>query len=76
MENSVPFSLWVAEALESYFECKKHEIEVHLVLGTQRLLELVDICVSHVFTSRREYSYPVSNMTLKDCGGVPISISA
>lgn len=40
MEKSDPLTLCVDEACESYLACKKHAIEVHLVLGTQRLLEL------------------------------------
>ena len=40
MENSEPFDLYVDEADESYLVCRKHAIEVHLTLGTQRLLEL------------------------------------
>jgi len=40
IEKSEPLTLYVDEACESYLACKKHAIEVHLVLGTQRLLEL------------------------------------
>lgn len=40
IENSVPLALYDDELEESYLACRKHAIEVHLVLGTQRLLEL------------------------------------
>lgn len=40
MENSEPFALYVDEAVESYLACRKHAIDVHLVLGIQRLLDL------------------------------------
>lgn len=32
--------MYVDEPSESYLACKKHAIELHWVLGTQRLLEL------------------------------------
>lgn len=41
MENSEPFALYVDEALESYLAWRKHAMDVHLVLGTQRLLDPV-----------------------------------
>ena len=40
MENVVPFALYVDDAFESYLAWRKHAIDVHDVLGTQRLLEL------------------------------------
>ena len=40
MENAEPFALYVDDAVESYLLCKKQAIDVHFVLGTQRLLEL------------------------------------
>ena len=41
MENVVPLGLYVEDALESYLVCKKHAIDVHFVLGTHKLLELI-----------------------------------
>ena len=40
MENSEPLALYVEEAEESYLAWRKQAIEVHLTLGTQRLLDL------------------------------------
>jgi hypothetical protein len=40
IEKDVPFGLYVEEALESYLVWRKQAIDVHWVLGTQRLLEL------------------------------------
>jgi hypothetical protein len=40
ISKDVPFFLWVEEAFESNFVWRKHAIEVHWTLGTQRLLEL------------------------------------
>jgi hypothetical protein len=40
MENSDPLALNVEDAVESYLACKKHAMDVHDLLGTQRLLEL------------------------------------
>jgi len=37
-----PFFLKVEETLESNFVCRKQAMEVQRVLGTQRLLELVN----------------------------------
>jgi hypothetical protein len=42
MENSEPLALWDDDALESYLVCRKQAIDVHLTLGTQRLLELIE----------------------------------
>ena len=36
----MPFALYVDDAFESYLAWRKHAIDVHDVLGTQRLLEL------------------------------------
>jgi hypothetical protein len=41
MENSDPLALYVVEAEESYLAWRKHAMEVHLELGTQRLLDPV-----------------------------------
>jgi hypothetical protein len=47
ISKDVPFFLWVEEELESNFVWRKHAIEVHLTLGTQRLLELkTDVSVT------------------------------
>ena len=40
MENSDPLALYVEDWDESYLEWRKQAMEVHLVLGTQRLDEL------------------------------------
>jgi hypothetical protein len=40
MAKEEPFSLYDEDALESYLVWRKQAMEVHLVLGTQRLLEL------------------------------------
>lgn len=40
IENSEPLALYVDEALESYLVWRKHAMDVHFELGTQRLLEL------------------------------------
>jgi hypothetical protein len=45
MENSEPLALYVEEADESYLAWRKQAMEVHLVLGTQRLLDLMQVRV-------------------------------
>ena len=40
MENEEPLALYVEDAEESYLAWRKQAIDVHWVLGTQRLLEL------------------------------------
>lgn len=44
MSNDEPLDLYVDDASWSYFAWKKHEIDVHDLLGTQRL---DDLLVSH-----------------------------
>ncbi len=58
MENSLPFALYVDEALLSYFWWRKQAIEVHCTLGTHRLL---DLCESQYDEVANIYSiYPPS----------------
>jgi hypothetical protein len=40
MEKAVPLGVWDDDDDESYLAWRKHAIEVHLELGTHRLLEL------------------------------------
>jgi hypothetical protein len=45
MENSEPFALYVDDDVESYLAWRKQAMEVHLVLGTQRLLDLKGLSI-------------------------------
>ena len=40
MEKAEPFALNVEDWAESYFACRKHAMDEHCTLGTQRLLDL------------------------------------
>jgi hypothetical protein len=65
----------VEELLDSYFAWRKHAIDVHLELGTQRLLDLGRVGVEYTIAKKGVFSYPVSRITLNDWGGVPSWIS-
>lgn len=64
MENSLPFALYVEEAVESYLAWRKQAIEVQLVLGTQRLLDLENLYIGKRKDDELIKAYPVSRMTL------------
>jgi hypothetical protein len=64
IENVVPLALYVDEDDESYFAWRKHAIEVHWELGTQRLLELEMRYKINSYLEQVTGAYPVSRMTL------------
>ena len=52
------------DAVESYLLCRKHAIEVHLVLGTHKLLELRGVVNPLASSHWDKVAYPVSSTTL------------
>lgn len=64
MENSEPFALYVDDADESYLVWRKQAMDVHLTLGTQRLLDLRKTSAHPSPCQRWFRAYPVSRMTL------------
>ena len=69
MLNSEPFALWVEDELESYLVWRKHAMEVHFTLGTQRLLELPNQRQHLTVATSGIMSHPVSRMTLNYMDG-------
>jgi hypothetical protein len=57
IENSEPLALYDEDALESNLAWRKHAIEVHCVLGTQRLLDL-GCNISDISLQTRHYNIP------------------
>jgi hypothetical protein len=77
MENSVPLALYVEEALESYLVWRKQAMEVHLVLGTQRLLDLQGTWLGGEHIELNSLAYPVSRITLNcKVGSGPVNKSS
>jgi len=57
IENSEPLALYDEDALESNLAWRKHAIEVHCVLGTQRLLDL-ECNTSVIYRCKQDYNIP------------------
>lgn len=64
MLNSEPLALYVDDCAESYLVWRKQAIDVHFLLGTQRLLELQNQSECVCAGSSAVWPYPVSRMTL------------